>query len=115
MAEDICLTHAGVSYAKHQPLTVHAIKRCMQRSIPVEAINKAVEIGEAESRPGGVTRYAVASKTVDALIAAHQKEIAILERCRGLAVIVGDAGKVVTSYRKRKSKHIRRTPNIYVF
>jgi hypothetical protein len=81
------------------PFTDHARRRCAQRGIPHGAVLLACEHGHLVRTAGG-SFYFLGRREVESArrLGADRR---LLDRCRGLVVLLADDGSIITAYRNR--------------
>lgn len=76
----------------------HAEIRCQQRGIKHDQVSLIIEHGKKYWRPGGVHEYRLLKKNRDDLISNLKKQIHLIERSVGKAVLVSNDETVITTY-----------------
>ncbi len=83
--------------------TNHSDIRCQQRGISQKQIDLILSLGEKRRRPGGAWEYRLLKKDKNKYICELKKEIHLLEKCIGKAVLIAsDMETVVTTYHLTK-------------
>ena len=87
------------------PLSLHARQRCARRGIAPEAVLLACEHGRLV-RTAGASFFFVGRREADAAAGADRR---LVERCRGLVVLLAEDGSVITAYKNSRAlEEIRR-------
>jgi hypothetical protein len=82
-------------------MTIHAKERSGQRGIPHSVIDVIMQFGTPQPRPEGTQEFMLRPPDRER---AHRKlkgQIQALDKARGKAVLVGNGGKVITTYHRR--------------
>lgn len=93
-------------------LTEHALRRGIIRAIRRDIVEMVVRFGSSRRKPNGALEYRILTKDFGDLPLSLRKNIALLEKIIGIAVVVSDrSGDVTTVYhligKKRFSKKYR--------
>ncbi len=79
--------------------TNHAKTRCQQRGISRDQIDLILLFGKKCRRPGGALEYSLRRRDKDKIISGLKKQIHMVEKCVGKAVLVNnDQQAVLTTY-----------------
>lgn len=78
----------------------HALSRSRQRGITSEAIDFIVQYGSPERRPGDAVEYRLERRHKARMITDLKRQIRVIERAAGKAVLVSDDGKLITVYHR---------------
>jgi len=78
--------------------TNHANKRCKQRGLSHSVVDLIVKEGDYSIKPGGVYEVRLKPRKVNEIVRYLKKQIQLVERSRGKAIIVSDEQVVVTAY-----------------
>jgi len=82
-------------------LSKHAHKRGQQRGISTKQIQLVMDYGRIETRPGNASLYSLSRKEVDRQIQKHKQAIQLLEKSKGIGIVVGkDTQEIITIYHK---------------
>ena len=80
-------------------ISKHAEGRMRQRGIQNNNIYIALLHGRPIKQPGGATKYFLGKKECQQEIAARKQEIQLLEKAKGLNVVVSADGVLLTTYK----------------
>jgi hypothetical protein len=89
----------------HVELTRHAGIRAQQRGIPSDVVHNLYRFGEATNSRGATSVSLSREALCDAAGAITPQELQRLMRYRGVFLIVGDCGRVVTAARGRQKRY----------
>jgi hypothetical protein len=79
--------------------TNHAEVRCQQRGISNCQVDLILLHGKKSRRPGGAWEYRLRRKDKNKIISELKRQINIVEKCAGKAVIIGsDQDTILTTY-----------------
>ena len=81
-------------------LSKHPRMRAQQRGIPERNLPLVLNLGTELGGEGGAVRYVLTNKDCDERIAALKREISVLEKTRGKAIVAKD-GVLLTAYHSR--------------
>lgn len=82
-------------------LTKHAAARMVQRNFPISVVETILAYGNSRYAKGAES-VVLDNDTLD-LVAADDRRLAIdLERYRGVYVVVGDHGQIITAARRSR-------------
>ena len=80
--------------------TRHVLVRCGQRGIQERFLRLVVENGTPMPRPGNATAYCLQENDRARMIEERKREIQALDKARGLAVVTGEDGTIITTYHR---------------
>ena len=81
-------------------LSKHARARAQQRGIPERNLPLVLNLGTPIGAGNGAERFVLTNKDCDEWIAALKREISMLEKSRGKAIVAKD-GVLLTAYHSR--------------
>jgi hypothetical protein len=81
-------------------LSKHARARAQQRGIPESNLPLVLSLGTEIGAENGASRYVLTNKDCDERIATLKREISVLEKSRGKAVVAKN-GILLTAYHSR--------------
>lgn len=79
----------------------HAICRAAQRGVRFDSLQLVLDLGTPVAKPGGAVEYRLRRKDGQEAICHLKRAIRQIEKATNAAVLVGEDGDILTTYRPR--------------